>query len=343
MAYHEIKVTDQQWDQFVRQHPRGHFLQLSAWGQLKSAYGWSAVRVAIGDAQPRAGAQVLLRRLPLRIGTLAYIPFGPLVDWHDLAQVQSLFAAIRAAVKKHRAIFLKIEPGYDIPLDVLKQQGFVESQQTVQPPHTVLIDLDSSEEILKRMNQGTRRNIRKAEKHEVVIREGSRADIDSFTAMMNETGDRQAFGVHVPAYYARAYELFVPAGDAVLLMGSYNGLDLAGVFVFKVGRAAWYQYGASRDAERQRMAAFGVQWAGIEWALQQGCTTYDMVGIPDEDEATLEAQFEARQDGLWGVYRFKRGWGGRLVRTVGAWDQVYNRPLFALYQLALKYRRSVAE
>ncbi|NIV29998.1 MAG: methicillin resistance protein, partial [Anaerolineae bacterium] len=50
---------------------------------------------------------------------------------------------------------------------------------------------------------------------------------------------------------------------------------------------------------------------------------YDLWGVPDEDEATLEAGFTKRNDGLWGVYRFKRGFGGRLVRTAGAWDLVY--------------------
>lgn len=345
MAYRVIELTDSQWDTFVRQHPRGHFLQLNAWGKLKSEYGWYPVRVTLANDQGEvcAGSQVLLRRLPLRLGTLAYIPYAPLIDWQDSSLISSMMQALQQLVKKHRAVFLKIEPGYAVPLDVLRQQGFAESSLTIQPPNTVLIDLDDEENILKRMNQGTRRNIRKSEKSEVVIREGTRADVDSFTAMMNETGDRQEFGVHVPKYYGRAYELFVPSGDAVLLMASYQDVDLAGVFVFKVGKSAWYQYGASRDVERQRMAAFGVQWAGITWALAQGCTVYDMVGIPDEHEATLEAGFETRHDGLWGVYRFKRGWGGRVARTVGAWDKIYNRPLYLLYQLALRWRRAATD
>src|SRR5690606_8397455 len=149
----------------------------------------------------------------------------------------------------------------------------------------------------------TRRNIRKSEKFEVTIREGGRADIDSFNAMTAETGQRDDFGVHEPHYYERAYALFVPQGDAVLLMASHAEMDLAGVFVFRVGQQAWYQYGASRDLERQRMASFAAQWAGIEWALRQGCTSYDMVGVPDEEPAELEAHFEGRHEGLWGVYR----------------------------------------
>jgi peptidoglycan pentaglycine glycine transferase (the first glycine) len=329
------------WDTFVRKHPRGHFLQLSAWGVLKSEYGWEAKQVTLESPSGEilAGAQILFRMLP--IGKLAYIPFGPLVDWADAELVKRLFAKIHEAVRG--TAFLKVEPGFDVSSDAMQTLDFRPSPQTVQPPRTVLIDLDNEEAILKRMNQGTRRNIRKAEKFEVEIREGTRADVDSFNAMTNETGQRDGFGVHVPRYYERVYDLFVPSGDAVLLLASYGGVDLAAILVFKVGQQAWYQYGASRDVERQRMASFGIQWAGIQWALRQGCTSYDMVGIPDEDEATLENQFESRNDGLWGVYRFKRGWGGRIVRTVGTWDYPYRSLVYRAYQLALRLRGRPAD
>jgi lipid II:glycine glycyltransferase (peptidoglycan interpeptide bridge formation enzyme) len=279
----------------------------------------------------------------LRLGTLAYIPYGPLLDWHDSAQRDALLAAIDATARRHRAAFLKIEPGHDIDVEPLRHAGFRPSAQTIQPPATIIIDLDDEDTMLKRMNQGTRRNIRKSEKFEVVVRQGARADVDSFNAMLDETGERQAFGVHVPRYYERAYDLFVPSGDAVLLMGSYNGLDLAGMFIFKLGGQAWYLYGASRQQEKQRMASFAVQWAGIQWAKQQGCTTYDLYGIPDESEAVLEATFQQRNDGLWGVYRFKRGWGGRVERSIGAWDRIYSRPIYALYQVALRLRGGQGE
>jgi lipid II:glycine glycyltransferase (peptidoglycan interpeptide bridge formation enzyme) len=57
--------------------------------------------------------------------------------------------------------------------------------------------------------------------------------------------------------------------------------------------------------------------------------------VPDEDETTLEDEFTQRSDGLWGVYRFKRGFGGRLVRTAGAWDLVYASFRYRLYSAAV--------
>jgi len=71
-----------------------------------------------------------------------------------------------------------------------------------------------------------------------------------------------------------------------------------------------------------------------------GCTEYDLWGIPDARPDELEAQFESRSDGLWGVYGFKRGWGGEVVRSSGAWDYVYNPLVYWAYKMALKVRNS---
>ena len=176
------------------------------------------------------------------------------------------------------------------------------------------------------------------------IREGTRADIDAFNALLALTSNRQEFGVHVSSYYERFYDLFI-AGDspakAAVLMASHQdsetgeNKDLAGVIVISFAGQSWYLYGASSHEERNLRASFGVQWAAIQWAKANGAKTYDMVGVPDEEITFLEAKFENRSDGLWGVYRFKRGFGGKVVRTVGAWDRVYNPTIYRMYRLYL--------
>lgn len=341
MPLQPLTPTPDQWDTFVTQHPRAHLLQLSAWGDLKAAFGWTPVRVALADDADTlvAGAQLLIQRLPLRLGTLAYVPYGPLVDWTDAAQVRALIAALDQAARQHRAALMKIEPGLHLDGVDWAAHGFRPSPQTVQPPRTIVLGLDGDDDaIMARMNQGTRRNIRKSIKHDVAIRQGTRADLDSFTALLETTGTRSEFGIHTPGYYARAYDLFVPQGRAALIMGSYAGTDLAGVMVFALGDWAWYFYGASSRHESQRMASYGVQWAAIQWAKTKGARWYDMYGVPDATPEDLEAQFESRADGLWSVYRFKRGWGGDILRGAGAWDRVYNHIVYTVYQWALRLR-----
>jgi lipid II:glycine glycyltransferase (peptidoglycan interpeptide bridge formation enzyme) len=335
-----ITPTQPAWDAFIAAQPRAHALQLWNWGELKHAYGWGVERVALArDGQIVAAALLLFRALPIRLGTLAYLPFGPYAKPEDEA---ALWAAIDQTAKKRGAAFLKWEPGIFAPHEPqpnFERLGFRSSPQTVQPPGTILIDINASDDaILARMNQGTRRKIRQSLKNDIRYYEAARDDVRKFTDMMQTTGDRNAFGVHEPAYYEMAYDLFVPQGHAALILSEHEGDGLAGVMVFALGTTAWYLYGASSNIKRNLMAAYGVQWKAIEWAKAKGCTSYDLWGIPDADEATLEAQFETRSDGLWGVYGFKRGWGGQVVRSLGAWDKVYNPLVYSAYKLALMAR-----
>ncbi len=328
--------SPQDWDAFVKQQPRAHVLQLSAWGTLKRAYGWDVERVALVDGGDiTAGAQILFRPLPFRLGTMAYIGMGP----YTISD--SLWTAISQCVKKRSAAFLKWEPGIfpHSHIPDFAQWGFRQSPQTVQPARTMLIDISGSDEtIMKRMNQGTRRKIRQSIKKGARYYQGSRDDVAAFNALMQTTGSRNEFGVHEPHYYELAYDLFVPEGDAALFMAEHEGDSLAGIMVFAAGETAWYLYGASSNVKRKLQASYGVQWQAIQWAKARGCRYYDMWGVPDEDAGTLEAQFQERKDGLWGVYGFKRGWGGEVVRSAGAWDKVYNPLVYAAYRMALKVR-----
>ncbi len=327
------------WDDFVTRHPRGHLLQTSAWGALKGEFGWEAGLVTWREGEAlAAGAQVLYRWLPGgRFLSVAYVPRGPVVDWDDAARVRAILGQIARAARKRRAIFVRIEPGLVEeeragPDSVLTEAGFQAVRRTIQPRRTVLVDISGSEdEILGRMKQKTRYNIRLASRKGVAVRKGGRDDLPAFTRLVQVTGGRQDFGVHSPAYFRAAFDQF-SSGDRVgLLLAEFEGRPLAGLMVFALGETAWYLYGASSEEERQRMPAYLLQWEAMRWARAKGCTQYDLWGVPDEDEETLEAEFADRSDGLWGVYRFKRGFGGRLIRWAGAYDRVFIRPLYWLF------------
>ncbi len=334
-----ISVTQPEaeaWDRFVAGQPRAHLLQLSLWGELKAQFGWEAQVVALetgGDLV--AGALVLLKRLPLRLGKMAYVPMGA------YAQEKALYPLLWEAIKQRTsAAFLKLEPGHaadDDDFD-LAGMGFQPSPQTIQPSRTIIIDIAGAEgDIMARMNQGTRRKIRKSRRSDILYKEGSRADLRGFCRLMQETGERNAFGVHTEKYFESVYDLFMPRYGKLLLAQHEDEL-LAAIMVFALGDTAWYLYGASSRVKSNLYATYGIQWAAIEWARQRGCRYYDFWGVPDHDQEMLEAQFRQRQDGLWGVYGFKRGWGGELRRTSGAWDKVFNPLVYAGYRAAIKRR-----
>lgn len=334
-----IQPDDTAWDAFVRQHPRAHILQLSAWGTLKATQGWRVGRIALTntDGNIIAGAQWLLRALPFRLGTLAYLPYGGYVTHNS--QWRPLLDAIQTYASLDNARFLKWEPGIqsDTPPD-MTSWGFHISPHRVQPPRTLIIDITPPEDaIMARMNQGTRRKIRKSYKSDIHYYHATADDVARFSDLMQTTGERNQFGVHQGDYYRHAYDLFVPT-DATLILAEHEGDLLAGNFVFGIGENAYYLYGASSNHKRDLMASYGVQWEGIQWAKHRGYRYYDMWGVPDEDTAILEANFQHRSDGLWGVYGFKRGWGGEIVRAVGTWDKPYNPLIYQAYRIALKLK-----
>jgi lipid II:glycine glycyltransferase (peptidoglycan interpeptide bridge formation enzyme) len=155
---------------------------------------------------------------------------------------------------------------------------------------------------------------------------------------MSITARRDGFAAHAETYYRRALELFAPSDQAELFVARVEDQPIAALMVFRQGRRAWYLYGASSDEHREKMAAYLLQWQAMRWARENGCNQYDLWGVPDLEEGDLEERFVEGRGGLWGVYRFKRGFGGRLHRTAGAYDRVYSRPLYALY-LGLLARR----
>ncbi len=334
----EVSLKD--WNSFLSNHADAHILQTGEWGELKSAFGWDPVRIilpsrtgvpsllAARTVDDGTGAQILFRRLPLGL-TLAYLP-KPVFS-HQLSVLSERFwIEVDAICLRRRAVFLKLE------LDIWSDQSSVvrgrwsESSHNIQPPRTIIVDLSGTEDdILARMKQKTRYNIRLAAKKGITVRPWD--DLPAFHQMMLVTGGRDDFGVHSLEYYQRAFELFHPKGMAELLVAEYEGKPLAALMVFARGQRAWYMYGASNDEERNRMPTYLLQWEAMRWARSKGAEEYDLWGVPDEDEKTLEAQFTERSDGLWGVYRFKRGFGGELKRAVQAMDRVYNPLLYKLY------------
>ena len=322
----EISLSE--WNAFLAKHPNTHILQSGEWGELKSAFGWDAVRIV----ESGIGAQILFRRLPLGY-TFAYIPKGPVTADPAAAAGGKFWAEVDLVCRKNRAVFLKLEQdGWEGDGSTIlpPPASFVPSPQHVQPRSTLVIDLQGSEdEIFNRMKPKTRYNIRLAGRKEVLVHPSD--DIENFHKVMAVTSQRQAFHVHSLGYYRRAYELFHARGLCELLVADFQGQTLAALMVFGHGKSAYYLYGASSDVERNRKPTYPLQWEAVRWAHTRGFSEYDMWGIPDDAREDMDDEDLEREDGLWGVYRFKRGFGGSIKRAFRTLDRVYNPLLYKLY------------
>ena len=179
-------------------------------------------------------------------------------------------------------------------------------------------------------------NIRLAAKKGVAVRLGTLADLPTFYTMYVETGERDGFIVRPYDYYHDAWGTFIGDGLAQLFLAEFEDQPLGGILLFRYGPTAWYMYGASRDAHRNLMPNYLLQWEAIRWAKQQGVTLYDWWGAPDVVDES---------DPMYGVYRFKDGFGAQFAPSTGAWDFPVNRRLYQVYHRImpsyLEFRRRI--
>ena len=334
------------WDDLLLGLPAPHLLQSWAWGAFKERYGWRAERYAWFDAAgaPLAAAQVLRRRGPAGV-SLLYCPRGPALDWTDPAARVRALSDLAAHAARTRAVALKIDPaiemarqpaGADAPQAVesgppacqaLEELGYLRARDQVQFRNTLTLDLRRGEdELLAAMKQKTRYNIRLAERHGVRVRPAAETDLPNLYRMYAETALRDRFTIRHQAYYLDVWGGFMRQGLAQAFVAERAGAALAGLVLYRFGPTAWYLYGMSTDQAREHMPNHLLQWEAMRWARAAGCTTYDLWGAPDRLEA---------RDPLWGVYRFKQGFGAEMLMTPGAWDFAPRRLPYLLYTLVL--------
>lgn len=336
------------WNRRLLELPGAHLLQSWPWGEFKSRYGWSAERWLWSDpsGRPTAAAQILRRPLPsLRGISILYAPRGPCLDYSNAGLRQEVFHDLQMLARKSRAIFLKIDPAVhlgrglpgtpqavDDPLgpavaSELEAEEWRFSRDQIQFRNTLALDLRPTEvSLLAAMKQKTRYNIRLAERHGVKVRPGDLDDLGLLYRMYAETSVRDGFVIRHEGYYQDAWGSFIRAGLAQPLLAEVEGEAVAAVLVYRLGETSWYIYGMSREAHRDLMPNHLLQWGAIRWARAEGCTVYDFWGAPDRLEP---------DDPMWGVYRFKEGFGAQLIRTLGAWDYAVRPGLYAIYSRLL--------
>ena len=315
------------WDEYVRASDFGHLFQTIAWGDLQAGMGGQPRRMAVVDERGLAGTlQLLVFDTGTRVFT--YVPRGPVCDPADPQVTELLVDGALLTSYAAGADFIRIEPQWTFDPAIASQaesRGWTRTAQSIMLPRTILVDLQPDVATLwSRFRSNTRNRIRLAEKLGVAVRSGGAEDVPAFVRLAEETAIRHQLR-RDSRQYELAWQHFGHTGDLLLLLASAEGADLAGVMVFACGVNATYLWGASsasHDARRFNPNQL-LHWTAMQWARQRGCTTYDLHGIPDHDEPVLEQEYSRRDDGTWNLYRFKRGFGGRVHRHLGTFDWVF--------------------
>lgn len=323
------------WNQLVGSLPYAHFQQSWEWGELAPELGGRAVRFVLCHNSAACGAmQVFVHPLHRTGKTHIYVPRGPALGRASVETLGPLLDAACLLGTDVDAAGIKMEPntpvcdsGWKAALTAL---GLRPSYPPTQPRSSWVLDLAGDpEELLAGMKQKTRYNIRLAARKGVEVREGGPEDLDEFYPLFQETAQRDDFFIHPKPVYARMFQLFWDSGNFALFLARYQGRLIAAITLVRFGPTCWYLQGASSNEHRNLMATYLLQWEGIQWARQQGCTTYDFRAVPD--------LLREDQD-MYGVYRFKEGFGGHQFTTLHTYAMPYQPAVFGLWQLYFSSR-----
>ncbi len=339
------------WNAKVRSLDQPHFLQTEQWAAIKAPIGWKSEQYEWKDDDGKtvALAQLLVRSLrPFSLGprvSIGYIPRGPLLNWEDQNLRGKVISDLETRARNQKLIFLKIDPevelGRGIPGNVdevsnpvglnlckeLETRGWRYSSEQIQFKNTVILDLSGTEEIwLARMKQKTRYNLRLAHKNGVTVRKAGLEDLPLMYQMYAETARRDNFIIRTEDYYLDVWKKFIQDGMAEALIAEVDDKAVAGLVYFYIGKQAWYVYGMSTSLHREKMPNYLLQWEAMRAARAKGCVVYDLWGAPETF---------SKDDAMHGVFRFKEGLGGIVVRTMGAWDYPINKPAYFVFQTVI--------
>lgn len=326
------EVTDREaWNRFVESAPYHAFPQLWEWGEVRAASGWRPIRLAIGPSQdePVAGAQLLLRRIPVVGWHLAYAPRGPIGALDDPEARVALWRALRGLGRTERIATVRADPEAppQTPYGSALRAAPWRPAPKIQPPITRVVDLTVGEEQLRsNLRRKHRQYVNKADRSGVSIERfagSSPADelgraLADFNRIYRLTADRAGFVARQPSYYERVWSLFAPTGRVRLSFAVADGERVATLFHFTCGERVVESYGGMTDAAADLRANYLLKWTAMTDFAREGFRVYDMWGLA-----------------TGGIRHFKEGFGGEEIEYVGARDLALRAPIDAALRVAI--------
>jgi len=106
-----------------------------------------------------------------------------------------------------------------------------------------------------------------------------------------------------------------------------NKTTLGGILFLIYGNEVLSLYGGSEAKLMQFQSAYTVHFAGIKHAVEKKYDKYNFYGITGDFR---------EENPLYGLYLFKKSFGGTVVELIGEFDLIINKPLYYLYKGAFK-------
>lgn len=196
------------------------------------------------------------------------------------------------------------------------------------PTNTIVVDLHPDEErILEHMKPKTRYNIKLAQRKGVEVRTVGMEGVDTWYKLYCETAHRNKLFVNSLDYFTSVFisKMENESNDVQvkLLIAYHDNEPLAAMYLVLSSHRATYLYGASSSEKRNVMPTYALQWKAIQIAKANGCTEYDMFGVAPRPEPSHP---------MYGLYKFKHGFGGEVYHQLGCWDYPLDEDKYAVFQ-----------
>ena len=358
-----VELTPKQTRRVV---PTPYLQQTAYWSRLKQKQGRTTKAFDIvvdsggttGRPEPDGDMLVVLRDLAPGV-TMAYVPFGP-----ELLPDQELRGAwledISEQMRRHlpeNCVFIRYDlpwrsPWADEPDRYEKKECWMgppkariqemrmnfatehwnlrKAPTDLLPPDTVLVDVSRDRDrILSRMKPKTRYNIGLSKRKGVQIRNAGIDGLPAWYSLYRQTTARHAMNLNEIDYFEAALKVHDQDCDSPaqvqLLLAEVQDRPMAGIILAISGTRATYLYGASSTipGDRPYMASYALQWEAICRARACGCRDYDMFGVSPSPMPGHP---------MFGLYRFKTGFGGRMQHRQGCWDYPLDQARYDLYR-----------
>lgn len=321
--------TLSEYEAFVQSHPKGNFAQSRLWGLQKPMWTWDAVAVRGADGKIKGTLALMTRKVPGIGRSLMYGCRGPVCDLDDRETFSELLAGAKELAKRYRAYVIKIDP--DVPSSntafsaMLHAFGFRGKEggknfEAIQPRYVFRLNVEgkTEEELLAGFHQKWRYNIRLAQRKGVTVRICGKEMVPAFAELMLTTGVRDGFVTRQPEYFANMLDNLGEHARLYMAFGP-DEAPIAGTLAIHYGDKVWYLYGASSNEQRNLMPNYLLQWSMIQWAVETRCRVYDFRGVSGD---------VSEDNPLYGLFRFKQGFGGEFTEFVGEMDLVLSPAVY---------------
>lgn len=292
------EATPDEWNRLVHRFADSNLIQTWEWGEVKSRTApWTAERLEFVEAgEIVAIAQVLVRRLPLLLGGMAWVNRGPLWDLgRGAACVPRVLELLHRRYVVERRLYLRVAStlggGAGFPS---LPAGF---QTTPAIGHCAgRLDLTRPEaELRAGLKQSWRRFLVKSEKlgTEIVVGRDE-AIFGRFLAAYGGILENATYKKSTtPNLLSEFQRQLPPEGRMTVLEAVVDGEAVSWVVLATYGSVGEYLAAASLPTGRQRNCGQLLTWAAIRHLKANGFKTLDIGGFDADDRDSGVSQFKA--------------------------------------------------